>query len=189
LTLDVAVAAAPVVAEPPPPPDTYLSRELRHIERERSGELSVVYVLNDNFPENMKHLTGLKNVFAKCLPNMPKPYIVRLLFDRRHRSVVIVRNDGTVIGGITYRPFYPQRFAEIAFCAIAQSLQVSGFGTRLMNWTKHYARLHDGCEYFLTYADNNAVGYFSKQGFTKSPTMPKDRVRGVMTCCLGACLS
>jgi hypothetical protein len=41
-----------------------------------------------------------------------------------------------VIGGITYRPFGDRRFAEIAFCAVAQSLQVSGYGTRLMNWTK-----------------------------------------------------
>ena len=174
------------------------------------------------------------------------------------RSVVIVRSPATVIGGITYRPFHAQGFAEIAFCAISQSLQVSGFGTRLMNWTKvsgaggggggwewkggasspqaacvaaatpsgrggdapvclapcvlpltpppptrppplpvpscpypscppsppcpcpppqHYARERDACQYFLTYADNNAVGYFAKQSFTKAPTMERERVR------------
>lgn len=76
--------AAPV-ADTPPPPDTYMSRELRHIEREKAGELSVQYVLNDNTPNNMKMLVGLKNVFSKCLPNMPRTYISRLLFDRRHR--------------------------------------------------------------------------------------------------------
>lgn len=89
-----------------------------------------------------------------------------------------MRNGGKVIGGITYRPFHERRFAEIAFCAVAQTLQVSGFGTRLMNWTKHYARERDGCEFFLTYADNNAVGYFSKQGFTKVLTMPRERWHG-----------
>jgi histone acetyltransferase len=41
-----------------------------------------------------------------------------------------------VIAGITYRPFHERRFAEIAFCAVAQTLQVSGFGSRLMNWAK-----------------------------------------------------
>lgn len=35
----------------------------------------------------------------------------------------------------------------------------------------------DGLEYFLTYADNNAVGYFSKQSFTKTVTQEKDKVR------------
>ena len=36
--------------------------------------------------------------------------------------------------------------------------------------------MHDSLQYFLTYADNNAVGYFSKQGFTTGITMPKDQV-------------
>ena len=30
-------------------------------------------------------------------------------------------------------------------------------------------------EYFLTFADNFAIGYFQKQGFTKSIGMPKER--------------
>ncbi|KDD73121.1 hypothetical protein H632_c2512p1 [Helicosporidium sp. ATCC 50920] len=113
---------------------------------------------------------------------MPKPYIVRLVFDRRHRSAVLWRRGG-VIGGITYRPFYPAQegapvFAEIAFCAVSQSLQVSGFGTRLMNWAKHFALERDGCTHFLTYADNNAVGYFAKQGFSKSIALDRDVWQG-----------
>ena len=32
-----------------------------------------------------------------------------------------------------------------------------------------------GIEYFLTYADNYAIGYFQRQGFTKSISMPKER--------------
>jgi hypothetical protein len=32
-----------------------------------------------------------------------------------------------------------------------------------MNHTKQYARDKDGLTHFLTYADNNAVGYFTKQ--------------------------
>ena len=30
-------------------------------------------------------------------------------------------------------------------------------------------------EYFLTYADNFAIGYFQKQGFSKHISMPKER--------------
>lgn len=156
-------------------PETYCSRESRLIARESTGELVAHYVKNDGTPLSGRYLIGLKNVFSKCLPNMPKTYISRLLFDRRHRSVIIVLNGKRVIAGVTYRPFHERKFAEIAFCAVAQTLQVSGFGTRLMNWTKQHARDQDGCEYFLTYADNAAVGYFSKQGFTKSISMPKER--------------
>ncbi len=39
-------------------------------------------------------------------------------------------------------------------------------------------RLMNGCseiEYFLTYADNFAIGYFQKQGFSKHVAMPKER--------------
>ncbi|PSC71001.1 Histone acetyltransferase GCN5 [Micractinium conductrix] len=155
-----------------------MSREARHMERERTGELSARYVTNDGNVENGRFLIGLKNVFSKCLPNMPKEYICRLIFERRHKSVVIVRNCHQVIGGITYRTFPGTpagRLGEIAFCAVAQTLQVTGYGTRLMNWTKHYAREMDGLEAFLTYADNNAVGYFSKQNFTKVVTLEKEK--------------
>lgn len=42
-------------------------------------------------------------------------------------------------------------------------VQVKGYGTRLMNHLKQYARDVDDLTHFLTYADNNAVGYFTKQ--------------------------
>ena len=42
-----------------------------------------------------------------------------------------------VLGGVIYRPFGPpQRFGEIAFCAVTANEQVKGFGTRLINHTK-----------------------------------------------------
>lgn len=56
-----------------------------------------------------------------------------------------------------------QKFGEIAFCAITADEQVKGYGTRLMNHLKQFARDDDGLTHFLTYADNNAVGYFVKQ--------------------------
>ena len=55
--------------------------------------------------------------FHQQLPKMPKEYIVRLVFDRRHRAVALCRGP-LAIGGICYRPYPTQRFAEIAFCAI-----------------------------------------------------------------------
>lgn len=102
---------------------------------------------------------------------MPKDYIVRLVFDRRHRSLAIKR-QGRIIGGICYRPYHPQRFAEIAFCAISSKEQVKGYGTKLMNQLKNQMQ-REGIEYFLTYADNYAIGYFEKSGFSKTISMPK----------------
>jgi len=46
-----------------------------------------------------------------------------------------------------------------------------------MNKLKDHA-LKEGLDYFLTYADNNAIEYFRKQGFTKSPTLPEHRWKG-----------
>lgn len=105
---------------------------------------------------------------------MPKDYIVRLVFDRRHKSLAIIRN-GRIIGGICYRPYREQRFGEIAFCAINANEQVRGYGTKLMNQLKKVAIDEDNIEYFLTYADNFAIGYFQKQGFSKHISMPKER--------------
>lgn len=103
---------------------------------------------------------------------------MRLVFDRRHRSVALLKRNGTVIGGITYRAFHAQAFGEIAFCAVTSHEQVKGYGTRLMNQTKEFARTIDKLTHFLTYADNNAVGYFEKQGFTREITLERDRWQG-----------
>nr|XP_011471063.1 PREDICTED: histone acetyltransferase GCN5-like isoform X3 [Fragaria vesca subsp. vesca] len=83
-------------------------------------------------------LVGLKNIFARQLPNMPKEYIVRLVMDRSHKSVMVIRLNH-VVGGITYRPYVSQRFGEIAFYAITADEQVKGYGTRLMNHLKQHA--------------------------------------------------
>ena len=40
----------------------------------------------------------LQNIFSRQLPKMPKDYIVRLVFDRRHVSLAILRL-GKIIGG------------------------------------------------------------------------------------------
>lgn len=70
-----------------------------------------------------------QNIFSQQLPKMPKEYIARLVLDRNHKSLCICKRDintGTmkVFGGICYRPFKSQAFAEIVFCAITSSEQV-----------------------------------------------------------------
>jgi histone acetyltransferase len=198
-------------------------------------------VTNDGTSTAMIKLIGLKSLFAKQLPKMPRSYIARLVLDRNHTSLAIlmppppqqpppqqppsqeeqqpppstttndppnnpnhtnhngsssnknnninsnniptttsvIGSDDEIIGGICYRTFQSQRFAEIAFCAVNASHQVKGYGTKLMNLLKQTAA-QQGIEYFITYADNYAIGYFKKQGFTKQITMPKGRYYGLI---------
>lgn len=152
----------------------YCAREASLQAEEDAGRLKFTCHYNNGVEEHMIWLVGLKNIFARQLPNMPKEYIVRLVLDRTHKSMMIIKQQH-VVGGITYRPYLEQKFGEIAFCAITASEQVKGYGTRLMNHLKQYARDVDGLTHFLTYADNNAVGYFSKQGFTKEISMDRER--------------
>ncbi|RAL02168.1 bromodomain-containing protein [Aspergillus ibericus CBS 121593] len=112
-------------------------------------------------------LTGLKNLFQKQLPKMPKDYIARLVYDRTHLSLAIVKMPLEVIGGITFREVRHRKFAEIVFCAVSSDQQVKGYGAHLMAHLKDYVKATSPVMHFLTYADNYATGYFQKQGFTK----------------------
>ena len=129
----------------------------------------------------MRHLIDLKNIIAKQLPRMPRPYIVRLTMDRQHEAMIIMKRQQSkrpqIIGGCVFRPFRTQRFAEIVFLAITTSEQVKGLGTRLMNKLKDHAQ-KEGLQYFLTYADNNAIEFFRKQGFNPKGFMQENRWKG-----------
>lgn len=53
---------------------------------------------------------------------MPRSYIVRLMMDRVHEAMIIVKKQPgekkQILGGCVFRPFYSQKFAEIVFLAI-----------------------------------------------------------------------
>ncbi|XP_062563590.1 histone acetyltransferase KAT2A isoform X1 [Armigeres subalbatus] len=115
--------------------------------------------------ESMLWLLGLHSVFAHQLPGMPREYISQLVFDPKHKTLALVK-DGRPIGGICFRTFATQGFTEIVFCAVTSSEQVKGYGTHLMNHLKDYSTQR-GIKHFLTYADEFAIGYFKKQGFSK----------------------
>ncbi|XRM40975.1 histone acetyltransferase [Aspergillus tubingensis] len=150
------------------------------IHEERNHEISYILVNNDSHPQSTIILTGLKCLFQKQLPKMPKDYITRLVFDRTHLSLAIIKQqphphneNPEVLGGITFREFRTRQFAEIVFCAVTSHQQVKGYGAHLMAHLKDYVRATGPVMHFLTYADNYATGYFQKQGFTKEITLPK----------------
>uniref|UniRef100_A0AAR2K4S6 histone acetyltransferase n=1 Tax=Pygocentrus nattereri TaxID=42514 RepID=A0AAR2K4S6_PYGNA len=131
-------------------------------------------------------LVGLQNVFSHQLPRMPKEYITRLVFDPYHKTLSLIK-DGRVIGGICFRMFPSQGFTEIVFCAVTSNEQVKGYGTHLMNHLKEYHIKHEILN-FLTYADEYAIGYFKKQGFSKDIKVPKAKYVGYIKDYEGATL-
>lgn len=79
-----------------------------------------------------------------------------------------------VIGGVTYRPFYELGFAEVVFCAVVGHEQVRGCGTQLMSHLKEHLG-KDGITHFITYADDGAIGFFKKQGFSRELSIPREK--------------
>ena len=111
--------------------------------------------------------------FQKQLPEMPKDYIARLVYDRAHLSMAIIKKPLEVVGGITLRPFERRQFGEIAFFAISTDQQVKGYGAHLMCHFKGFVKATSDVMHFLTYADNYAIGFFRKQGFTTDTTLDR----------------
>lgn len=114
-----------------------MSRDSKAKQEEREGVIRFEVVENNNEPQNLIYLTALKNIFSKQLPEMPKEYIARLVFDKKHRSLALIRTrDGVALGGICFRPFQAQNFLEIVFCAVTQTEQEKGYGSHMMNHLK-----------------------------------------------------
>ena len=120
-------------------------------------------------------LVRVKNVFSAQLPRMPKEYITRVVFCPRH-SVFAMRLDGELIGGVAFRPFLSNEFAELVFCAVRSEEQVKGFGSLMMAHFKEHVKTL-GARFLTTYADNFAIGFFKKQGFSGTVQMHKEQYR------------
>ena len=70
-------------------------RNIKIQEEKGIFEFMVIRNTGENDDENlhnMKLLTDLKNIIAKQLPKMPKEYIVRLVFDKNHESMIILKS-------------------------------------------------------------------------------------------------
>lgn len=158
----------------------HCSRDEAARKEEREGRISFHVISNplkqQPSRQTLLWLIGLQNVFSHQLPRMPKEYITRLVFDPKHKCLALIKNN-IVIGGICYRMFPTQGFTEIVFCAVTSNEQVKGYGTHLMNHLKDHHIKH-GVLHFLTFADEYAIGYFKKQGFSKEIKLLKTAYLG-----------
>jgi histone acetyltransferase len=83
----------------------------------RKGIIKIVPVYHDGKPHHSVICTGLKTLFQKQLPNMPREYIARTVYDSNSRCLAIIKRGYKVVGGICFRPFPHRGFAEIVFFA------------------------------------------------------------------------
>ncbi|EDR22502.1 histone acetyltransferase GCN5, putative [Entamoeba dispar SAW760] len=148
-------------------------------EKEKKGEIKFITVANKGTREQLELLTAMKNIVSRHLPNMALDYISRIVYDTvYHESLLLINcKDNKPFGGICFRPFPTQGFVEIVFCAVDSTQQVQGFGSYLMQHLKKEIQSR-GIYHILTYADNQAIGYFMKQGFHKHVTLNKERWQG-----------
>ncbi|RHZ49984.1 hypothetical protein Glove_508g43 [Diversispora epigaea] len=140
---------------------------------ERQGVINMKILTNDGSSLKLVLLTGLKNLIKIQLPNMPPEYITRLVYDKRHYSLTIVKGGNRVVGGITYRLFPDNQLAEIVFCVVSSTEQAKGYGSHLMNHLKDHLKDKEGIKHLMTYADNHAMGFFKKNGFTTDITLDR----------------
>ncbi|KAG8694948.1 histone acetyltransferase, partial [Ceratobasidium sp. 394] len=112
--VDVSVFSEPIIPKPKPA-----------LIQEQRGTIRFTVVTNDGSPTSLILLTGLKTLFQKQLPKMPREYIARLVYDRSSQGMAIVKRGLRVVGGITFRPFPQRGFAEIVFFAISSVHQVA----------------------------------------------------------------
>lgn len=95
------------------------------------GVIEFQVIRNDREPQNMIWLAACKNIFSKQLPKMPKEYIVRLVFDRNHRSLVLLKQN-KVCGAITFR---------LCFFSLFVCLYFKGRLKRRGSWKLHFVLL------------------------------------------------
>lgn len=126
----------------------------------------------------MTLLLQLLAIYRLQLPNMVPAYMMRLLYDRVHCSLVAVSAGNEVICGTTFRVFPPPAaFVEVAFCAVRCGMEARGYGSAVLAHLKEYAR-HRDIVHLLTMADNNAIVFFRKQGFSTDLTLRERQWKG-----------
>nr|CAD2139826.1 unnamed protein product [Meloidogyne enterolobii] len=159
---------------------------------EENGLICLHIINNDLSPlqnkNKIKWLFDVQRLFSIQLPKMPREYVVRIVFDKSHKNLIIYKKDKGVIAGICYRLFQEQGFAEIVFCAVTADEQVKGYGTHMMNHLKDYMVGKLGIYHLLTYADEFAIGYFIKQDFITEFALPSSRYKGYIKDYQGATL-
>jgi len=133
------------------------------------NKLKIKFTINDGSDSSIKMLTKLKIIFSTQLPNIPRLYIRKQLLEKKHVLLTLIKftdKKKIVIGSCCFRIFESNQFIELIFFAICTTTQGFGYGTYLMSFLKDFAKSIK-IKYIITCADNYAIKFFLKQGFSK----------------------
>eukprot|EP00866_Antonospora_locustae_P000332 jgi/Antlo1/332/1658 len=167
--------------------------------------------------ETLPLLVRAKELFQTQLPKMPREYILKQVFDPKHRTICMFCAE-EMVGAICFRTFFEQQFCEIVFLAVDFRSQIRGNGGFMVSLFKEYFKseiakhycgssrdesyveIVEACMfrytplefpiYLMTYADNSAIGFFKKQGFSRQirfdkwPGYIKDYEGGTLMECM-----
>ena len=138
------------------------------------NKISFKFTRNDGVHQSVKILTKLKMLFSAQLPNIPRLYVEKQILDKKHILITLLKFNGKnkkIIGSCCFRIFESNQFIELIFFAVSTKTQGFGYGSYLMSFLKDFAKSIK-INYIITCADNNAIAFFLKQGFTKILTNP-----------------
>lgn len=146
----------------------FVSRVWLFLKNEKTAKIKFKILKTNCFTQNAYSFWKLKQMFKRQLPNIPKSYIAKLIFDKNHKSIIIQKfkkNKRCDIGGCSFRSFLDIEIVELVFFVIEKKEQTKGYGSFITLALKDYIESL-GLGIIITCADNNAMAFFCKQGFT-----------------------
>ena len=122
--------------------------------------------------ETNLNLIEFANVVNNQLTRMGIKYILKLMLNKSHESIVTMNSKGEVVGGVCFRVNKKIKLVELVFLAVLTEEQANGFASKLLNHFK-MQMVKEGNLAIMTYADNQAVSFFRKFGFNQKILIPQ----------------
>ena len=152
-----------------------LLRQIKISQQDFNKNVQILVLNQKNKLFFFDYVLNLIEIFKAQLPNIPRSYIESLVSDQEH-EIIIIRGVNSekrrVLGACCYRIFQDQQIIELAFLSVSRNFQRIGLGSRLLDALKKRSKIFN-VNVILTCADNNAVLFFEKQGFSKVIDIPR----------------
>merc|ERR1712232_1535813 len=113
------------------------------------------------------------NMVCRQLPSMPRYYVQEMIDTNKYKPFGAF-SFGSMIGGIMWRSFKKDKFAELAFVVVSTRSQEKGVGRCLIHALKADCA-NNKIAHVLTYGDLNSTDFFNKMGFSEKIKLAKKK--------------
>ncbi|CEM01677.1 unnamed protein product [Vitrella brassicaformis CCMP3155] len=165
-------------------------------EPEEGPQLDIAFttIQNDATDESYRKLVALKTLYCSRMPELDAAFVFKIIMDRSYNSFCLIKG-GQIMGGITYRTFLERGFVELALLAIGPEAQAQyqDCGSVLLAHLKENLKSlqmadDQRLECLVTFADNGALSFYERQGFSSHLRWPVENYSGLITHYEGATL-